>query len=112
MSNTCILLYTTLPDQEHAEALARNLVRERLAACANILPAGTSIYEWKGELCQDQEVIMLVKTVAEKKSQCRQAIADQHPYDVPCILTFAESEANGPFAQWLREQTQANLQQD
>lgn len=73
-----------------AEALllARVLVEERLAACVNVLPGVTSVYQWKGELCEDSEHTLLIKVSSEKRDALTARLAVLHSYDVPEILVL------------------------
>lgn len=102
-----LLLYSTFESLADAERCGRALVERRLAACVNILPAMVSIYEWRGDLGRDDEVVMLVKTRAGIVDETRGALDEMHPYDTPAILTFATTDVNPAYAEWLREQTGA-----
>ena len=59
-----VLVYSTFPSLDAAEAVGRELVERRLAACVNILPGMTSIYRWEGAIARDTEVVMIIKTRA------------------------------------------------
>lgn len=99
------ILYSTFPSVVSAEAATRRLVEARLAACGNILPALVSIYEWQGKLERSEEVILLLKTTAEKASALMEALRQEHPYEVPAILLLPVEEAGTAFAAWVVEQT-------
>lgn len=80
----CMILCTS-PDDAHAEMLADSLVERRLAACVQILPI-RSFYVWKGEVCRDEERLILIKTRCDLYSQIETYIAQNHPYEVPEIV--------------------------
>lgn len=101
------IVYSTFPSVATAEAAARRLVEARLAACGNILPAMISIYEWQGHLERADEVVLLLKTTAEKAAVLMEALRQEHPYEVPAILLLPVSEAIPGFAAWVAAQTEA-----
>jgi periplasmic divalent cation tolerance protein len=81
-----LILYTTWPDAETAEACARAAVEQRLAACANILSPMRSIYRWEGEVQTEAEIPMLLKTSTASAERLGQLILKYSPYDTPCVL--------------------------
>jgi len=104
--NDPLLIYTTFEKMEDARQVGRALVETRLAACVNIIPSMTSIYEWQGELSENSEVIMLIKT---RKGRLEKALAqakELHPYDTPALLVIEPSAVDTAFADWIAEQTQ------
>ncbi len=90
--------YVTAPP-EAAETIARTLVEERLAACVNRLPCD-SIYRWDGEVHDDAEVVLLVKTTDDGYEALESRLTELHPYDVPCIERFDEGQVLDAFADW------------
>ncbi|MES1199690.1 MAG: divalent-cation tolerance protein CutA [Pseudomonadota bacterium] len=102
-----VTIYATWPDHDSAEQLARDLVEQRLAACVNLIPNVTSIYRWQGETQRESEVLMLVKTSAQRAAAVRDAIIAAHPYELPCVTAFRidSASANADFLNWLQEQT-------
>ncbi|HEY4030434.1 MAG TPA: divalent-cation tolerance protein CutA [Caulobacteraceae bacterium] len=83
-----LILYTTWPDAETAEACGRAAVEEKLAACANLLAPMRSIYRWQGEVQVEAETPMLLKTTAAAADRLKALILTYSPYDVPCILAL------------------------
>lgn len=99
-----VLVYSLFGSAEQARAVARTLVEERLAACANILGPCTSIYEWQGKVEEGAEVPVLFKTSADRRAALMARIAQLHDYDVPAILALPVDAAHPPFAAWVAEQ--------
>ena len=98
------LIYTLFGSADAAERIARQMVEERLAACANILGGGaTSIYEWNGVLETAAEVPVLFKTVPSRRDALMERIAELHDYEVPSILALPVDAAHGPFARWVAD---------
>jgi len=102
--NEFVLVYSLFGSAERARAVARTLVEERLAACANILGPCTSIYEWQGKVEEGAEVPVLFKTSADRRDALMARIAQLHDYDVSAILALPVDAAHPPFATWVAEQ--------
>jgi periplasmic divalent cation tolerance protein len=99
-----VLIYTTWPDAETAARAAAALIKQRLAACANILAAATAIYEWQGELQHDSEHPMLIKTTVRCVDEVARIIKDCHPYDVPAFAVIEIAGGDPAFLAWLADQ--------
>ncbi|MDA3960811.1 MAG: divalent-cation tolerance protein CutA [Planctomycetota bacterium] len=99
------LLYVTCGSLEEAEHIGRHLVTERLAACANMLPAMRSIYRWQGAITSDEEVVLLMKTRAELVDQATEAIVAEHGYEVPCVVALPIVAGHSPFLGWISAET-------
>ncbi|MCB9556120.1 MAG: divalent-cation tolerance protein CutA [Deltaproteobacteria bacterium] len=106
MSDQILCVLATAPVQE-APQLARALVTERLAACVNMLPAVRSIYRWQGEICDDQEALLLIKTTAERFAALRDRLVELHSYDVPEVIALPVQGGNAPYLSWVRESCSA-----
>lgn len=103
---TLMAVVTTVGTPEQARELARKMVQERLAACAQISEM-ESVYEWKGRLEQEREWRIVFKTTANASTALQKALAEAHPYEVPAILTLQVDEANAAYALWVGQQTQS-----
>lgn len=95
----------TAPDPEVAERLAEELVKARLAACANLVPGVTSVYRWKGAVERASEVLMVLKTTENRLPALVERAAGLHPYDVPEVLALPVDEGYGPYLRWVAEET-------
>jgi periplasmic divalent cation tolerance protein len=100
-----MLVLTTLPGADAAAELARSLVGEKLAACANIIPALRSIYRWQGKLQDDNEVLMLLKTRRPLYAKLEARILELHPYDVPEVLAFDVEQGQKAYLDWIARET-------
>lgn len=96
-----LIVLTTCPAQESAEALAGLIVEARLAACVQILPQMTSVYIWEGEIQRESEYLLLIKTLPEKWDDLREFITANHSYDVPEIVAITAADVAEPYAKWL-----------
>src|SRR5262245_22944651 len=98
------VILVTAPRRE-AEPLARKLVAERLAACANLLPGVTSLYWWKGKLERSAETLIVLKTPARNVRRLLKRVKALHSYTVPEFLALGVLEANPDYAKWARTET-------
>ncbi len=98
-----VLVYSTAGDREEAKRIARRLIEEGLAACVNIWPI-ESVYEWEGDVEEDEEVALLVKTTAEKAELVVRRIVELHSYDVPAVLVVPVLGGHEEFLKWIKEQ--------
>ena len=94
----------TAPDDQVATGLARSLVEARLAACVNIVPAIRSIYRWQGEVCDDAETLLIVKTTADRLDALTTHVQSHHPYDVPEVIALPIDHGSSSYLSWLSEQ--------
>lgn len=99
-----LVLCNCSPDE--TDSLARRLVEENLAACVNVIDGVTSYYRWEGQLCEDEEATLLIKTTAEHCDRLTEKLAEYHSYDVPEIVVLDPRTVNEPYAEWVDEQVQ------
>jgi len=98
-----LVVLTTCPAVEAAEALAEQIVEARLAACVQVLPRMTSVYVWEGEVQRESEYLLLIKTLREKWDELRDFIANHHSYDVPEIVAVDAERVSEPYQSWLND---------
>jgi periplasmic divalent cation tolerance protein len=99
------LVFATAPDRDVAKRIALALLERRLVACVNVLPGITSHYRWQGKLEEASEVLMVVKTTADRLAALEVLFHEIHPYDTPeFVVVSAEHVAPRYFA-WLCEET-------
>lgn len=104
--STLFVVLCTFPDKVSAEAAARTLVQEHLAACANILPGIESIYRWQGEVEQSSECLIIMKTMPETFPALKSRLRHLHPYQVPEIIALETVRAEPAYAAWVAESVQ------
>ncbi|MEM7678233.1 MAG: divalent-cation tolerance protein CutA [Myxococcota bacterium] len=97
------VVYVTAPTEE-APDLARILVDRRVAACVNLV-AVRSIYRWQGQVQDDAETLMIIKTSVDRVDDLRSAITELHSYDVPEFLVLTVEAGHDPYEQWVNAQT-------
>ncbi len=99
------LIYSTFPNKESADVVAREIIAENAAACVNIIANVFSSYRWNDDIVEDQEVIMLAKTTAHKVNDVRNTIERLHPYSCPAIIEISADAINEGYAKWMVENT-------
>ena len=100
----------TVPDRETGLRMARTLVDERLAACVNVVGGVTSVYRWKGERTENEEVLLIIKTagvVDEEKLKDR--ILTLHPYDVPELLLLPVQYGLDKYIDWIGQSVSGKI---
>ena len=100
-----LLVLTTLPNADAAAELARSVVNERLAACANVFPALRSIYKWQNKIQDENEVLVLFKTRQEHYEALKERILELHPYEVPEVLAIPVERGYAAYLDWLAKET-------
>ena len=96
-----VIVLVSLPPGGKAEEIARSLVGSSLAACATRIPSARSVYRWKGEIHEDDEEILLVKTARALLERVETEIRRLHPYEVPEILALPVERGSEPYLRWL-----------
>lgn len=99
------LVLTTVPDAETAQRIARQLVETGLAACVHLHPAGRSVYRWQGEVHDDEEFALTIKTVRERLDAVQAAVLKAHPYELPELLVVDCDGGSAAYLEWVRQAT-------
>ena len=100
-----LLVYTTFPDEETALAIGETLVRDRLAACVNVIPGMRSVYAWKGEVERGEEVVGIIKSRVGLQEAVRAALKARHPYETPIVLFITLAGGDSGTLVWLISET-------
>jgi periplasmic divalent cation tolerance protein len=98
------VIYITAKDTTQAKEIARRLVEERLAACANIIEKVSSIYWWRGKIEEDEEAFIIIKTLKDKVPAIVERVKELHTYEVPEIIALEIVEGSENYLRWLREE--------
>lgn len=103
MSERILLALSTFPDAEIARRISNQLVSERFAACANILPGIESVYRWKEKIESGNETLVLFKLSEDRQSAFQDELRSLHPYDVPEIIFVPVASGLPEYLQWVVE---------
>jgi periplasmic divalent cation tolerance protein len=105
-SPTAVLVaFSTFPSPEKAAEVARTLVTEGLAACVNLVGPVRSIYRWKGEVCDDQETLAIIKTTRERFDALKARLIALHPYEVAELIAMPIEAGHAPYLAWVMAET-------
>jgi len=102
---TFVDVYITTKNIREARKIANILVKEKLAACVNIIPSINSVYRWKGKIVKEKESALIAKT---RKSNVKEIIArvkNVHSYSVPCIVAVPILDGNKDYLKWIKKET-------
>jgi len=102
------LVFCNCPDVPTADALATKLVENEAAACVNIMPAGSSVYRWKGAVERASEIQLLIKTTKAGYPAVERLILEHHPYEVPEVLAIKAVAGLPAYLDWVRDETREN----
>lgn len=96
-----VVVLCTAPDEASAQELAAQILGEKLAACATLIPGATSLYYWEGKLQQEYEVQMILKTDQQHLDALMVCLKQHHPYKTPEILALPVSHGESEYLSWL-----------
>ena len=103
MNDKILLALSTFPDAEIARRISNELVSERFAACANILPSVESIYRWKEKIESGNETLVFFKVSEDGQSAFQEKLRSLHPYDVPEIIFVPVASGLREYLRWVSE---------
>ena len=103
MAEKILLALSTFPDRETAQRISNQLVTEKFAACANILPAIESIYRWKERIETGNETLVFFKLGEDRQSAFQEKLRALHPYDVPEIILMSVTSGLPEYLGWVIE---------
>ena len=99
-------VYMTAGSIDEAKNIGRELIKQNLAACVNLLENMTSIYKWENKLEEGQEVVMIAKTRKKLMPNLIEAVKSRHSYDCACILELPIQGGNPEFLSWIETETE------
>ncbi len=99
-----IVVMVTASSRDEASRLAAAVVGERLAVCVNIVGGVRSIYRWQGEICEDEETLLVIKTSRERFAAIERRISEMHSYDVPEVIALPVEMGADSYLDWLLSQ--------
>jgi periplasmic divalent cation tolerance protein len=99
-----IVIISTADTMDLAEKVASTIVKESLAACVNIVPGIRSIYRWEGKVCDDAELLLLIKSSEDNFESVRSRIRQLHTYDTPEVIAVPIGAGDPDYLNWLHAQ--------
>jgi Uncharacterized protein involved in tolerance to divalent cations len=103
MAAKILLVLSTFPDAEAARRISNQLITEKFAACANILPAVESIYRWKENIESANETLVFFKLSEDRQSAFQEKLRSLHPYEIPEIIFIPISHGLPEYLRWVAD---------
>lgn len=100
----CVIV-STVSDREEAKNIAHGLIKNKLAACTNIIPGVTSVYFWDNKVCEDNEYILFIKTRRDLFEQVKDFIVQNHSYELPEVIMLPIEAGSEAYLNWIKENT-------
>ena len=104
-ADDAVVVLTTVANEEEAVALVRALLDRRLVACGTVLPAGRSLYRWEGQIADERETVVLLKTRRDRLADLEETFAELHPYKVPELLALPVASGLDRYLGWIDAET-------
>jgi periplasmic divalent cation tolerance protein len=109
MASDTVVVLVTCPPQA-ADGLAQTLVQARVAACVNVVPGVRSVYRWQGQVTQDEESLLLIKTTTTRFEALRTTVMKHHPYELPEVVALPVALGHAPYLDWVAREVAAQAE--
>lgn len=102
-----IVVYCTVPNKKTAKEIAGTLMRHKLAACVSMIDNVKSVFSWDGEVCEEKEILLMIKTRRANYGKIKIYIEEVHPYTVPEIIALPIVDCSEDYLRWLVKETES-----
>lgn len=99
-----IVIYCTVPNKKEGKEIAKALIENQFAACVNILDKMESIFSWDGEMCEEKEALMIIKTKKDLFDNVKKVIHQMHSYTVPEVISLPIAQADETYLKWIEHE--------
>lgn len=100
-----VVAFSTFPTPDKAVEVVRTLVSEQLAACGNLVGPIRSIYRWQGEIQDEPETLVILKTTRDRFEAMRARLVELHPYEVAEVIALPVEAGHAPYLAWVAAET-------
>lgn len=100
-----IVIYCTVPNKKEGKEIAKRLLEYKLVACVNIIEKVESVFSWDGEICEEKEALMIIKTRKDHFTKINHAIQKLHSYNVPEVIAMPIVQADETYLKWIEHET-------
>ena len=101
MEAKMVMIISAFPSKESGKKVAMEMIKMKIASCIQITAPVTSIYEWEGKICEEDETLLFVKTSCSLQDKAVQFIKENHPYEVPEIITLPVIGGFKKYIEWV-----------
>jgi len=105
MNQDFIVVFVTAANKAEAEQISRFLVEKKLAACCNVIDPVFSVFQWEGKMCREQEVLLIIKSVAKRFDDIVTAVKKLHSYTTPEIIALPIIAGSEDYLSWVKTET-------
>lgn len=102
-----IVVYCTVPNKKIAKEIAHTLMRHKLAACVSMIENVKSVFSWDGEVCEEKEILLMIKTRRTNYGKIKIYIEEVHPYTVPEVIALPIVDCSEDYLRWLVKETES-----
>lgn len=102
-----IVIYCTVPKKKLAKDITKVLMKHKLAACVSMVENVKSVFSWEGEICEEKEIMMMIKTRRANYGKIKLVIEDMHDYSVPEIIALPIVDCSEDYLKWLIQETES-----
>ncbi len=102
-----VVIYCTVPNKKLAKEITNVIMKHRLAACVSMIENVKSVFSWEGELCEEKEILMMIKTRRTNYGKVKLVIEDMHSYSVPEIIALPIVDCSEDYLKWLVKETES-----
>ena len=102
-----IVIYCTVPKKKLAKDITKVLMKHKLAACVSMIENVRSVFSWEGEICEEKEIMMMIKTRRANYGKIKLVIEDMHDYSVPEIIALPVVDCSEDYLKWLVQETES-----
>lgn len=111
-ASDAIIVFMTAPNTDEASRIAELVVQNKLAACVQILPEMQSVYQWKGQIERQPEILIIAKTVNSKFAELETQVRAVHSYETPEIVAAPITNGSTPYLEWLSASVGSNVRSE
>ena len=101
-----IVIYCTVPDKKAAKEITKVLLKHKLAACVSMIENVKSTFSWDGEICEEKEILLMIKTRRANYGKIKLFIEEVHPYNVPEVIALPIVDCSEDYLKWLIKETE------
>lgn len=102
-----IVIYCTVPEKKLAKDITKILMKHKLAACVSMVENVKSVFSWDGEICEEKEILLMIKTRRANYGKIKLVIEDMHSYTVPEIIALPIVDCSEDYLKWLIKETES-----
>lgn len=100
-----VVIYCTVPTKQLAKEITQVIMKHKLAACISMIENVKSVFSWEGEICEEKEIMLMIKTRRTNYGKIKLVIEDVHTYNVPEIIALPIVDCSEDYLKWLVQET-------